>query len=91
MKKRKTALVVALVLMGVAVLGLGAAVYAKYIASISGQGTATVAKWAFEEDNQSGVVTCPTTSYNANTLVNGKIAPGTTGTCVIELKKRSRY
>ena len=86
MNKKKTTLVVALIAIGVAVLGLSAAVYAKYISSITKTGTATVAKWAFTTDNTSGTVTCALDkTYNANTLVAGKIAPGTSGKCPIEI------
>ena len=86
MNKKKTALVVAFIVMGVAVLGLAAAVYAKYIASLTGNtATMTVAKWAFDTDNSSGVVTCPITTYNTQKLSEGKIAPGTSGECTISL------
>ena len=92
MNKKKTTLVVALVAIGVAVLGLSAAVYAKYISSITKTGTATVAKWAFTEDNQTDTdtVTCELDkTYNANTLVAGKIAPGTSGKCPIVISNAS--
>ena len=87
MSKKKKALVVAFVVMGVAVLGLAAAVYAKYIASFTANGGgATVAKWAFEGDNESSTVSCDLSkTYNPATLVNDKIAPGTEGYCEIEL------
>ncbi len=86
MRKKKTALVVALLLIGVTALGLGAAVYAKYIASLQKTGTATVAKWAFSTDNTAGTITCdPTLTYDTGTLVSGKIAPGTYGECEIEI------
>lgn len=86
MNKRKTALVVAFVVIGVAVLGLAAAVYAKYISSVTKTGTASVAKWAFTSDNTSGEVTCELDhTYDTNTLVAGKIAPGTSGKCPIEI------
>ncbi len=86
MTKKKTALF-ALVIMGVAVLGLGMAVYAKYIASIEGKAaSASVAKWAFKEENEEAELSCPLyMTYNPDTLAKGKIAPGTKGTCEIEL------
>lgn len=92
MSKRKTALVVAFVVIGVTALGLAAAVYAKYIASFSvkNNSVATVAKWNFENENENGNVICELTgTYDSTKLVNGKIAPGTTGTCAIELKNLS--
>ncbi len=87
MNKKKRALVAALVVSGIAVVGLAAVVYAKYISSITKTGTATVAKWAFTTDNtDGGVVTCdPTQTYTAATLDNGKIAPGTSGECQISV------
>lgn len=85
-KKKKTMLALAIIL-GVAVVGLAAGVYAKYIASItSGNGSATVAKWAFETDNANTTITCELDkTYNADTLVAGKIAPGTSGKCPIKI------
>ena len=85
-KKKKTMLALAIIL-GVAVVGLAAGVYAKYIASItSGNGSATVAKWAFETDNANTTITCELDkNYNADTLVAGKIAPGTSGKCPIKI------
>lgn len=85
MSKRKSTFVVAFAVMGVVALGLAAAVYAKYVAdNINKTGTASVAKWAFSQDNTTGTLSCliPNT-YNSGTLVNGKIAPGTSGTCEI--------
>ena len=90
MNKKKATLVVALIAIGAAVLGLSAAVYAKYISSITKTGTASVAKWAFTTDNESGTVTCELDkTYNTNTLVAGKIAPGTSGKCPIEISNAS--
>lgn len=85
MSKEKKTLIVAVVLLLVAVCSLAVSVYAKYASLLSGTGPATVAKWAFETDNQTDVVECPITNYDESTLVNGKIAPGTAGTCTIEL------
>ncbi len=88
-KKKKTMLALAIIL-GVAVVGLAAGVYAKYIASITGQGEATVARWAFSSDNVNKTVTCePSKTYNPNTLVADKIAPGTTGTCTFHLSNEN--
>ena len=90
MNKKKATLVVALIAIGIAVLGLSAAVYAKYISFITKTGTATVAKWAFTTDNETGTVTCELDkTYNANTLVAGKIAPGTSGKCPIVISNAS--
>ena len=47
-------------------------------------GTATVAKWAFTTDNTTGNITCELDeTYDPDTLVSGKIAPGTSGKCPV--------
>ena len=89
-KKKKTMLALAIIL-GIAAVGLAAGVYAKYIASLtSGNGSATVAKWAFEEDNENATITCELDkTYNPDTLVAGKIAPGTSGKCPIKISNET--
>ena len=89
MSKKKTALVAALVIVGITALGLGAAVYAKYIASLQKTGTATVAKWDFEDENENSTLTCNITStVVSGTVASGKIAPGTSGTCTFTLSNK---
>ena len=86
-KKKKTMLVAAIVL-GIAVLGLAAGVYAKYIASFTADGDiAKIAKWAFKnENNGDDLLTCDLDkNYDTNTLSEGKIAPGTSGTCTFSI------
>ncbi len=87
MSKKKKAAVAALIVLGIVAVGLAAGVYAKYIASLTANGgQAVVAKWAFESDNESKTVSCNLSdTYTASTLVNGKIAPGTSGVCKIQL------
>ena len=86
MSKKRSAVVAVFIVMGVVVLGLAAAVYAKYISTITKTSTATVAKWAFTTDNTAGSVTCdPGQTYDPDTLVNYKIAPGTSGSCPISV------
>ena len=86
MSKKKTALVVAFIVAGVAALGLGAAVYAKYISTVTKTGSAQVAKWAFSAHNTSGTITCdPTKTYTSATLFENTIAPGTEGECIIAI------
>lgn len=56
--------------------------YAKYIGKEEGTGRAEVAKWAFQiakDGAQTKTVTLAN-SVDKDTLVNGKIAPGTSGT-----------
>ena len=90
-KKKKTMLVAAIVL-GIAVLGLAAGVYAKYIASLeANRGIADVAKWAFEDENKgNGLMTCNLDkTYNTSTLSEEKIAPGTSGTCTFSVTNKN--
>lgn len=84
MKKRNRALAVAFIIFGIAALSLIAVVYAKYVSEITKTGTATVAKWSFATDNTSGQITCPLDqTYDTDTLVADRIAPGTSGRCPI--------
>ena len=86
MSKKRSTVAVAFLVLGVVVLGLAVAVYAKYISSFTATGSATVAKWAFTSDNSSGEVTCSLDeTYDTDTLVAGKIAPGTSGKCPIQI------
>lgn len=90
-KKKKTMLALAIIL-GVAVVGLAAGVYAKYFSTLtSGNGTLTVAKWAFDTDNaNSGTLNCPLDkTYDTSTLKAGKIAPGTSGTCELSISNKN--
>ena len=56
--------------------------YAKYIASESGSGHAEVAKWAFQivKDGQETKTINLASTVDKETLIDGKIAPGTSGT-----------
>lgn len=86
MTKRKRVSLVALAVMCVAVLGLAAAVYAKYIASLQVTGNASIAAWNFEEDNKNAALTCTITStVVTGTVKSGRIAPGTSGECTFNL------
>lgn len=91
MSKKKKTLIAAFAVMGIVVLGLAAAVYAKYVSTlISGTGSANVAKWAFDSDNEDAEFSCDLTgTYKEGTLVDGKIAPGTEGTCDLELSNEN--
>ena len=89
MSKKKKTLIAVFAILAIALVGLTVGVVAKYIASISKTGTATVAKWAFEGDNSAATLECGPESgisYNADTLADdGLLAPGTSGTCTLEL------
>ena len=79
-KKRKVLLVLAVLLI-ILLAFIGGQAYAKYVSEVRGNGVAEVATWDFKVNGQSEQVeeinlasTC-----NNETLVNNKIAPGTTG------------
>ena len=87
MKKTSKSLLFALIL-GIAILASAVGgTYAKYTEKVEKEAKATVAKWAFADDNttQSNYKFAVSETYDASTLVNGKIAPGTKGTFEINL------
>ena len=85
MNKKSLLIIVLLVLVGLTT-GYVASTYAKYTSTVTGSGTATVAKWAFATDNATQNITIALNpTVDATTLVNGKIAPGTTGSFNIAL------
>ena len=82
MKKKKLSLFVLLFVIAIAgVFVVGT--YAKYTSEINKTGNATVAKWDFVNDNNGNAVSMaiqlPSTDIDEDTLVDGKIAPGTAG------------
>ena len=87
MKKTSKSLLFALIL-GIAILASAVGgTYAKYTEKVEKSASASVAKWAFADDNttQSNYKFEVSESYDASTLVNGKIAPGTKGNFEIKL------
>lgn len=84
--KRSILVLILLLLVAIATTYVGGT-YAKYTESVSGNGTATVAKWDFTTDNAISNLTINfTETYNASTLIAGKIAPGTSGSFAISVK-----
>jgi len=64
--------------------------YSKYTAEVSGNGTATVAKWDFATDNAITTINVSLDQTpHASTLVSGKIAPGTSGSFQVHLSNSS--
>lgn len=89
--RKKSVFVIAVLMMIAVTLTLVSSTYARYTATISRNGTATVAKWAFTADN-SGSTTMNVSfadTYHASTLVAGKIAPGTKGSFDISVSNAS--
>lgn len=85
-KTRKMTSIVCVTLLIVLIQAIGIT-YAKYIAGENAIGKAEVAKWGFEivkEGEQIKTIDLAST-VNKETLVNGKIAPGTSGAIKIAL------
>lgn len=86
MKNKKSLFIVVLLLMVGITTSYVASTYAKYTGEIAGNGTVTVAKWAFENDNDITTINVELDkAYDATTLVADKIAPGTKGSFKINL------
>lgn len=88
---KKSLFVIALLLLVGVTSGYVASTYAKYTSEITGNsGTATVAKWAFEDDNTAQTLTINLAdTYDATTLVADRIAPGTAGSFNIALSNEN--
>ena len=81
MTRKKKVLIMLSILAIVLLAFIGGQAYAKYVSQVRGEGVAEVATWSFKVNGQSEQVeeinlasTC-----NNETLVNNKIAPGTSG------------
>lgn len=87
MKKKKSLMLIALLMMVGLTSGYVASTYAKYTAEITGnEGTVTVAKWAFDTDNTAAEFDVDLTgTIHASTLVAERIAPGTEGSFNVHL------
>lgn len=88
MKDRKKSLLIVVLLLLVGVTcGYVASTYAKYTSQVTGNnGSATVAKWAFRTDNTTQTLSINFAStYDPSTLESGKIAPGTSGSFNVAL------
>ena len=84
-KKKKIILMLLLVTLGF-VSSYAIDTYAKYNSKVEKGGSATVAKWSFATDNATATFEVPLAkTYDASTLTNGKIAPGTEGSFNIAL------
>lgn len=79
-KSKKIILAIA-VLLCILLAFIGGQAYAKYITEIKGNGIAEVATWSFKVNDQKEHIQeiKLASTYNNETLVNNKIAPGTSG------------
>lgn len=91
-KKKIKSLVAMALLMAVGIsCSFVAGTYAKYTSTLSGKkGTAVIAKWAFDDDNEDTTLDIDfAQTYDPNTLVADRIAPGTEGSFAIELSNEN--
>lgn len=86
MKNKKSLWLIVLLLLVGLTGGYVASTYAKYTSAFDKSGTVTVAKWAFADDNSDSELKIDfTDTYDATTLVNDRIAPGTSGSFDIQV------
>lgn len=81
MEKLGKKILLGIVLLGILISTLLGFTYAKYISQVTGNGQFDVAKWSFKVNGETQELATInlTDTYNEETLVNGKIAPGTSG------------
>lgn len=87
MSKKKKAVIALCILVVMLVAFIGGQVYAKYISQVRGNGIAEIATWSFKvngEKEQVQEIRLASTCNN-QTLVNNKIAPGTSGSFNIKI------
>lgn len=81
MSKKKKVIIVSSILIIMLLAFIGGQAYAKYISQVRGNGIAEIATWSFKVNGQKEQVQeiKLVSTYNSETLVNNKIAPGTRG------------
>lgn len=87
MNKRLKLAITLIAIIIVAALAISIA-YSRYFSTITGTGTATVAKWSFKVNGQSdnlGTITLGNTAADNSKVADGKVAPGTSGSFNVAL------
>lgn len=86
-KKSKKIIILLSILILMLAIGTGGYTYAKYRTAVKGGGQADIAKWAFTVGKNSEEIKNITLSNTVekDTLINGKIAPGTSGEFFINI------
>ena len=81
MNKKKKILLVAIILLMMLLSFIGGKTFSKYVSQIQGEGTAEIANWIFKVNGKEDIVQSVNllSTYNNETLINNKIAPGTSG------------
>ena len=87
LKKSKKIVLLVIAIVAITLLFVGGRAYAKYMARVTGQGTADIAAWSFKvNENEEKLQTISLKStLNNSSLVNNKMAPGTEGEFQIKL------
>ena len=81
MSKKKKAWLVICVLLAIILSFMVGKTFAKYVSEVKGAGTAEIANWVFKVNGKEDVVQNVNllSTYNNETLINNKVAPGTSG------------
>ena len=81
MSKKKIAWLVICVLLAIILSFMVGKTFAKYVSEVKGAGTAEIANWVFKVNGKEDVVQNVNllSTYNNETLINNKVAPGTSG------------
>lgn len=88
--KSKKSLIGLFLLLAIVAGGIGIRTYAKYVTSLDKTASVTVAKWRFESDNTSKTLSFALgNTYDPTTLVNNRIAPGTSGNFTIQVSNEN--
>lgn len=81
MKKNKKILFVILILLAIILSFIGGKTFSKYMSQVQGSGTAEIANWVFKVNGTEDLVKNVDllSTYNNETLIDNKVAPGTSG------------
>ena len=81
MSKKKTALLVICAILAITLSFMIGKTFAKYVSEVKGTGTAEIANWVFKVNGKEDVVQNVNllSTYHNETLINNKVAPGTSG------------
>lgn len=87
MPKKKKIIAVLAIVLAIFISFLGGKTFSKYVTEVNGVGKAEVASWNFKvNENEEEIQTIKLVSTaNNETLLNGKIAPGTNGSFIIKV------
>ena len=81
MSKKKTILLVIAVLLVIILSFMIGKTFSKYVSEVKGTGTAEIANWVFKVNGKEDVIQNVNllSTYDNETLINNKVAPGTSG------------